>query len=306
MKNIVERIQKKTVGADSLLTIADQLSGSELNSLLLAFFQKLTDKIQPTDLIKQHAQNRFVRPAGIDPIQYKALELECLRLAQAHQFTPLILSPLTPLGTCSVVGEVDQNNVVSALRGTEVVSDATNVLALAIASEYKQQPGNAVIRYATTHRHVRGQYFTNPAFTAHFGVFCLASGGMDTGNFAFELQQLREHLSLHFALLSTRFSREDLFINVYFREPKPLLQQLISTQLTQEKYSFQLVEDDQKRDYYDGIQFKIFLRYNGMEIDLADGGAVNWTQKLIPNKKHRLFISGCGLELIQKIREGQL
>ena len=32
-----------------------------------------------------------------------------------------------------------------------------------------------------------------------------------------------------------------------------------------------------------------------------DGGLVDWTQKLIPNKKHRLFISGCGIELVHKI-----
>jgi hypothetical protein len=36
---------------------------------------------------------------------------------------------VTPLGTCHVVAPVSQNRVVSTVRGTEVVSDSTNVLA---------------------------------------------------------------------------------------------------------------------------------------------------------------------------------
>lgn len=308
MKNIAERIQKKIENVTSFPAIADILSGSQINSILLAFFKKLAGRNRPTDLVKQFAQNRFVQPANIDTITYKALELECLQLAQAHTYIPVTLSPLTPLGTSSVVASVNQNNVVSALRGTEVVSDATNVLALKIALEYKKQNINNddIARYAATHRHVRGQYFTNPAYTAHFGVFCLASGGFDKGNYAFELQQLIEHLTIHFSLLATKFKKEDLLIKIYFRKENALLRQLVETNLVKEKYSFQIVEDYQKGDYYEVIQFKIFLNYRGMELDLADGGTVNWTQKMIPNQKHRLFISGCGLELVQKIMEGQL
>jgi hypothetical protein len=33
---------------------------------------------------------------------------------------------------------------------------------------------------------------------------------------------------------------------------------------------------------------------------------VDWTQQLIPNKKHRLLISGSGLEIIYKIINGDL
>jgi len=35
---------------------------------------------------------------------------------------------------------------------------------------------------------------------------------------------------------------------------------------------------------------------------LSDGGFVDWTQKLIPDKKHRLLISGVGTELIHKMK----
>jgi hypothetical protein len=171
-----------------LLNELQKFSGSELNTLLLELFRKRVKKITPTELLKHFEKNRFAAPSSVDTIAFKELEIKCLKLAEQKNFTPVTLSPLTSLGACSAVGFVDQNNIVSALRGTEVVSDATNVFALLIAREFKKGKNNSVVKYATTHRHVRRQALSNPAFTAHFGVVCLATGGMDTGNFSFELE----------------------------------------------------------------------------------------------------------------------
>ena len=60
-------------------------------------------------------------------------------LAAAEQFEAVELSPLAPLGVCSVVGLASQNKIVSALRGTEVVSDPTNVLALECARRLRDR-----------------------------------------------------------------------------------------------------------------------------------------------------------------------
>jgi hypothetical protein len=299
-------IPKKTEELQSFLATAGSLSGSQTNSWLLTLFQGLTGKIRPADLVRQFIRNRFVFPAAVDPIKFKELELACLRLARDHHFQPVLLSPLAPLGTCSAAARVHQNKVVSALRGTEVVSDATNILAIKIAAESRNASSQQLIRYAATHRHVRGQYFTNPAFSAHFGVFCLVSGGMDTGNFAFELGQLQEHLRVHFTLLAGKFAEEDLFLKIYLKKEHAVLRQLLANSLEKESYPYQITEDYQQEGYYQHFQFKIFLKHNGRELDLADGGLVDWTQKMIPNQKHRLFISGCGLELVEKLMEGKL
>jgi hypothetical protein len=53
--------------------------------------------------------------------------------------------------------------------------------------------------------------------------------------------------------------------------------------------------------YYKTIQFKIGIRKNNQEFEIADGGDVDWSQKLLNNKKHRLFISGIGLDLLERI-----
>jgi hypothetical protein len=56
--------------------------------------------------------------------------------------------------------------------------------------------------------------------------------------------------------------------------------------------------------YYDRVRFSLNLVHRGQEINLADGGLVDWTQRLTGNKKERLFTSGIGLELLLKISQG--
>ena len=198
-----------------------------------------------------------------------------------------------------------QNNIVSGIRGTEIVSDVTNILGLLIASEFqKTNERNTLLRYCTTHRHVRGQYFDNPNYSAHFSVFCMASGGLDPGNYQFEIEQLNEHLSIQFNLVKRRFDEKDLLIRFYIRTHSEhftsLLKEYVNKLWRDQNVEFKKELENQ---YYSTIQFKIFLKKDNLEIDLGDGGVVDWTQKLLQNKKHRLFISGIGLELIEKLLE---
>jgi hypothetical protein len=51
-------------------------------------------------------------------------------VADARYQTPSGCLPVAPLGACAIMGHASQNKVLSALRGTEVVADPTNVMAL--------------------------------------------------------------------------------------------------------------------------------------------------------------------------------
>ena len=135
MNLIIEKLEKK-LGIPGLVdkNIAN-LSGSELNTLLLEIFKKRTKQITPSKLFQEYKKNRFSSPTFIDPIRYKEDEILWFKSASQHGFKPVLLSPLAPLGSSSVFGYVNQNNAISALRGSEVVSDATNVLALQLANE---------------------------------------------------------------------------------------------------------------------------------------------------------------------------
>lgn len=303
MEKILDTIHRKLGAGPILDRLAEKISPSELNTFLLELFRRKAAQVQPARLLRQYGQNRFVAPAAADTLALRQTELDWLRFAEEHRFHPLTLSPLAPLGTCSAIGHVGQNNVLSAVRGTEVVSDATNVLALQVAQDARANPGkSAVFRYAAAHRHVRGQAFDNPKFTAHFSVFCMASGGWDTGNYTFELSQLNEHLSIILALLRRYFPAERLFIRFYRKKGADVFMERMKAYSEGIWHSLpHEFQDDPEHAYYHLIQAKVFLRLEDGAIDLADGGPVDWTQRLLSNKKHRLFISGIGLELVHKL-----
>ena len=306
MSNISNLFAAKMGYTNLFEELSEKIPASELNTLLLELFRTRAKKVKPVELLRQFEKNRFASPSEVDTINFKELELRCLKLAKNKGFVPITLSPLAPFGTCSVVAFVDQNNVVTALRGTEVVSDATNVFALLMAKELKKTKGNEPLKYAATHRHVRSQALSNPAFTAHFGIFCLATGGLDTGSFSFELDQLLDHVAIHFAVYSNEFdlSKERLLLKIFLKEKNEIFQQKLKDRMKNMNDSMVLQIERQvdPGDYYKLVQFKFFLVRNGQEINLSDGGFVDWTQKLIPNKKHRLIISGVGTELIHKMQ----
>ena len=166
MRKIVEKLEH-SIGVDNLIErINAGLSGSAFNSFLLALFKKRTANLSPSALLRAFNQNRFVTPATTDAILYKQAEIDWLKQGVTAGFSPVQLSPLAPLGTSSAFGFVDQNQVVSATRGSEVVSDGTNVLAMHIANQYKSAKVPAMFRYCTTHRFVRAQNFSDPRFLA--------------------------------------------------------------------------------------------------------------------------------------------
>jgi hypothetical protein len=303
MNNISKFVVEKN-GHVNLLDELQKLSGSELNSLMLELFRNRIKKISPAGLLKLSEKNRFTIPSSVDTIAFKELEIKCLKLASGRNFSIITLSPLAPLGTCSVIGLVDQNNVVSTVRGVEVVSDATNVFALLIAKEFKNKNNTSAIRYAAVHRHVRGQAFSNPAFSAHFGIFCLATGGLDTGNFCFEIEHLLEHMQIHLTLLSNEFAKEKLFVRIYLKDGNENFYNKLRSvmKIFDDQVKIKIEKEMNAGAYYKLTQFKFFLEHNGDEINLSDGGFVDWTQKLISNNKHRLIISGVGTELIHKLR----
>ncbi len=278
------------------------LSGSELNSFLLTLFKKRVAQYTPADVLRLARINRFCEEAQLDPAAYKEVEIDWLRQAQGIGFTPVELSPIAPLGSSAAFGCVDQNNVVSALRGGEVVSDATNVLAIKIADELGRT-ADTEKAYCTTHRHVRSQYFDSPTFSAHFGLFCMVSGGREKHPPSLEQTLVEKHLLFHCKQLVEGFDQGELSLDFYIT---PAWKEKVES--TQQKVArsypgirIQVQDRDPANGYYEGVQFKLFLERAEDRINLSDGGLVNWTQQMLSDKKQRLCISGVGLERIHKI-----
>src|SRR5688572_28387234 len=152
--------------------LTEELPASRLWSLLLDVAEARAEGRRPAELLEQWDRDRFVRPAIVD--QRSLVELDGHLLRATAAFESIELSPVAPLGVCTIMGHASQNKVLSALRGTEVVSDPTNVMALECARRLRRDP-DVVVRLTTSHRCVRAQPLPPvKGFTAHFRIFCLA------------------------------------------------------------------------------------------------------------------------------------
>ncbi len=307
---IIEKIIEKTGVSDLLNILGEKLTIQDWQSLLLTISAKRTDQIKPAQLLKAYENNRFVQPLkGISPTQLQRFLIECDQLLPAS-FESIILSPVAPLGSCSSLATVHQNKVLSASRNVEVVADATNVLALEASlrrkKHLKENPkSTARVQLATTHRHIRGQSFENPAFTAHFQVQCLVSAGRDQGNFLFEQESLNAHIDYYINLLSQStfgIPLDRLTVSLSIFNPRfSVLHEAIASPLL-EKYPDLTIDLDPEREtgrgYYDHLCFHIIARFpSGQSIPICDGGFTNWTQQLLASQKERVLISGFGSEL---------
>ena len=305
---IGNKIAERT-GNNNLIDQLAALSGADCNSLLLEVFARRAKQLTAPELLKQYEQNRFVQPAETDLIHLLEQSLATLTCLRGHGFVPLQVSPLSQLGACSVVATVNQDKVVSTLRNCEVLSDATNALALHISSLKKQQEVAASehLKYCTVQRHVRAQEIKVKGFSPHFTIGCLVSSGIDTGNFQFEKQALGDHFKALGDVLTNVFNTGKVRFRLQQREGYPA--HFIPAMLQHLHHSFPgldvtVDEKPGSNNYYKGLQFKadITVKYGSFEI--ADGGFVDWTQQLLNNKKERFFIAGFGLELLNKMEEG--
>jgi hypothetical protein len=310
---LIHRILREANAPDLLDVLADRLTPTDLQSLLLEVYRRRASKIAPAALLAQYEQNRFVRPSPVDP----QVLLEFDRLAFAHAaplFTPIELSPVAPLGANSVVGQVDQNNAVATSRNTEVVSDSTNVLALECALRRRvclrrREQQNEYVRLCASHRLLRAQQYGGPISFAHFRLFALCTAGRDAGGFRFELSALQEHLDIYLRLLAAagsaglrlahlRVAVTDLTAGGQQAAlAASVLEPLAAAHPTAE-FSFAPGRQE-GRAYYAGACFHIFAASaGGQEHQIVDGGFVPWTQHLLSNAKERLLISGLGAERV--------
>ncbi|HEY3406344.1 MAG TPA: hypothetical protein VGK59_23310 [Ohtaekwangia sp.] len=313
---IVHKILNR-IGHPDLVETLGKLSGTELNSLLLEVFSQQANSLTPPQLLNLYQKNRFVKPADLPVIDLRRWELDILELFQRHAFQILELSPVAALGSCSVVALADQKKVLSALRGTEVLADATNALALHISDLKKRKVWlpksmHDTLRFGVIQRHVRTQQIEGKGFTPHFKIGCLVTSGADSGSFGFEKQALLEHITVMKALYKGYHQVEDLSFKFLCRkgydDAHELARQVKRHVLQHHpELEIEIVDQPEKEiGYYAGIQYKVVIGVKGKTFEIGDGGFVDWTQKLLQNRKERMLSTGFGFEFMYRIVSGQL
>jgi len=308
MNRIIERIEREA-GIPSLASIlAEKLSPTDLQSLLLEVYRIRSNQTQPSVVLSDFETNRFVRPSTVSPISLLRWE----QIAFSHlprEFESIALSPVCPFGTSSIGSSVDQNWSVTTARNTEVVSDSTNVLALECAIRRRRllrsnPKSPETVHLAASHRLLRAQHYESPESVAHFSSFALCSAGRDQGNLQFELATLRLHIRFYLMSLqsfigtgvSLHLSVTDLSSNARIELIEAQILSVIRSEFKQVDCGFD-AHRTKGRGYYSDLCFHIHAtNTSGQQLELVDGGSVNWTQKFLSNAKERLIISGIGSE----------
>ena len=285
-KDIGEHIISKLDLPDIVKILSDELSGSELNTILLEVFNRRIQQETPSSLLNKYEGNKLVKPANIDVLRYKEQELTCYKVLASRGFEPIEHSPAAQLGTSSVVATVDQKKVLTALRNTEMQADPTN-------------------NYSNISRIIRTQVFDNPNFTPHFSVICLISCGKDTGSFNFEKEELLKHLTASYDVLRS-YSFEHIYFEIIpckgYDGQSPLITESISyVQKNSDHIKVSVVEPDYENNYYYGFRIKAKIVVGENVIEIGDGGLLDWTQQLLTNRKERMMTMGIGFSVLHII-----
>jgi hypothetical protein len=213
-EQMAQRIARDLGLSDLTELLADQLSGSELHSLLLAVLKRRVGKIEPSKLIQP---SPVTKVCDLDGRLLNELERTAYEIASGYE--AIELSPLSPLGAVSVLTGLDQANVLSTVRGFECASDPTIGLAFECARRRKNPRDRKVTtRLCSSQRVVRFPLPQNPDYTAHFKLFSLVNAGRDAGSFSFEVAALHEQIDFYLSLLSqlakTGFVLEDIVVEL--------------------------------------------------------------------------------------------
>lgn len=273
MTGIIERIERESGVAGLAEILADRLNPSDLQSLLIEVARRRAAKRSPAELLKDFATSRFFGVARPNRAALLAWEQLTLSLCE-NRFEMVELSP--------------------------VMSDPTNVLALEAARLRKA--GDDDVHLATSHRVVRPQNYGDGKMLAHFRLLALVSAGRDRGSYRFEAEALARQVGLLLDAF-TQFLRPGTKLRLgYTRTTVPTEDaRLEALRTVAGAHGVELFEEagrEAAAGYYAGFCFHIFAG----DMQLADGGVVDWGSKLTGNGKERMVIAGCGVERLLALR----
>jgi hypothetical protein len=292
--------------------LAERLSRTDLQTLLLGVARARAAAVRPADLLRRWREDRFVRPATADPRALAAADALLWQLLPP-EVDGVELSPVVPLGSCSAVAAVSQNRVVTTMRSTEVLSDSTNALAIEAAVRRQRQPSTGEVHLAASHRQLRAQTF-GPGMASHFRLFALVSSARDVGSGGTQARLLIMHLdywrSVLAALLPGAAARlcYTVFDSPVVREriDDTVLPALAGRGGTHtDAAAVQVVEEpgrERGRGYYVDAALRFTVGDGAGAVELGDGGFTTWTGQLMGNAKERCLVSCLSTERLIGLR----
>lgn len=320
-EGLLHRIEREAGVPGLVEVLAHRLTATDLQSLLLAVYRRRAGRITPAQVIAQHGRNRSVLASPLDPALLVAFDQMAFTVLASLGYTGVELSPVSPLGTVCAVAGIDQNQLLSTTRNTEVLADSTNALALECAvrrrARLRDDPKDrGRVRLFASHRLIRGQAPDAPGVWPHFRLLALVTAGRDEGSFGFETSGLVDQLGALVRILAETkrlgYALSDVDVTVTGLDGgrrRSALRQLVLDPLAERFTGVSFAFDDRRasgRGYYVDACFHIHATSpTGARFQLADGGFTTWTRQLLGNAKERLLIGGLGVErLCAQFRAG--
>ena len=305
----VDRVERK-LGAPGLAgRLADDLSGSELTSLLLAVTRRRSRRVTVAGLLAAAGRDATVAPSDVDARLLHRVTGAFLDTAEG--FEAVELAPVSPVALNTALGGIDQNNALATVRGTEVLADPTAAHALEAAQ--RRRTGVDEVRLCSSERLLRLQPFEGELWRQHFRIGALTSAGPAEPDHTFELRALREHAAVHLRLLAAldpdgaRLGRRTVLV----ADTDPAAGRVarleegafgpLRAAFPEVELAF-TSEREHAMGYYEGLALEIRIAPPGRdEVSIADGGGVDWLARLLANRRERAFTSGIGLETLARL-----
>lgn len=308
------RIAKAT-GIPSLVETLVRLPGADLHSLLLLVFRERARQMKASSVLRQYENDRFVRPASTTA--RSLLEFDLLATSLLNDGWEFVeLAPLAPLGAVAALTGLTQDWAIATVRGTEVVSDSTNVLAMEAALRLKKAGKNRVrVTLAASQRLTRPQAYSDPAAQAHFRLFGLASAtlGSRRGR-TLDTDALRDQIAFYLRLLGRGgelgldVHDADVALTDLVGGREEQIEREVLTPLASDfsSVAFRLApERDWGRNYYTKACFYISAaNRDRARLELVDGGFTDWGEQLLSDRRVQLLISGIGVDRLNSAFAG--
>jgi hypothetical protein len=313
MEELPERVLR-TIGGPAAVDGLAGLSAADFTSLMLEVARRRAARETPASLLRRYRGDRFVQPASTDWQVIRTVE-DAMTAHLLPGTDLLMLPPLVPFGTHSVLGPMSQDKVVSTLRAAEVAADPTNGLALEAAVRRRANP-RAVARLAALQRVVRRR--PQPGGLAHFSLLGLATAGRDSGGHRFEREAVAEHArSLVAGLTAAGLGRAQLAVTP-LSPAGETISAALPAELADTPVEVVLDRDRQAgRGYYRDLCFTLCVAVGERSesepadrsadatwAEVGDGGFTDWTARLTASAKERLLISGVGIDRVLMVATG--
>ena len=270
MDGHLRRIERQA-GVPGLAEALARLAPTDLQSLLLHVFREQAARRDPRALLAQYERDKSVAPAR----PTHALEALALRLAAGSSRSRSPRSARSGSTACS--GRSTRTTSPRRSAGPRC-SPTRRPRSRSRRRSAGARTRSETVRLCAVCRVLRLQPFPDePGFSQHFALFALVTAGRSQPSHGFEIEALREHVAVYRRLLDGDRARG-------------AAHRRRAARARSDPGAIEDPDRTRARGYYDGALLDIAATdREGQELGLADGGLTDWTQRLLSNRKERLF-----------------